>query len=522
MGAVWQMRIGCEAAMAGLARLLAPLLRAGDTLALSGELGAGKTVLARALIRALAAPEPVAEVPSPTYTLVQSYQAGGVTVHHFDLYRLGDRDELGELGWDDALAEGICLVEWPDRAGDALPADRLDIHIGPGDGGEERSVELTAHGVWEGRLDRAIAQEEFLTRAGWSEAARSFVHGDASHRTYERLSLGGRGVLLMNAPSRPDGPPVRDGKPYSVLAHLAEDVGAFVAIDQGLRAHGLSAPEIYAADLERGFLLLEDFGEAGLLTGTPPAPDLERYAVATDLLVAMRAMAWPREVRLEGGRVHRLPLYSPDALGIETELVLDWFAPACATPIGTDARAQFTAIWQDLFTHLQDGSQIWTLRDYHSPNLMWLAQRSGHARVGLLDFQDAVIGHPAYDLVSLLQDARVDVSEALEKELLTYYLNEAAAQEENFNSAAFARAYAVLGAQRNSKILGIFARLARRDGKPAYLRHLPRIADYLGRNLRHTALKPLAAWYHRHLPQAVQPDALCADRLGGGSQPPRS
>jgi N-acetylmuramate 1-kinase len=503
----WDHDIASEKDLAGLAEALAPALVRGDVIALAGPLGAGKTAFARALIRTLAAPEPVEEVPSPTFTLVQTYALARFQLAHFDLYRLDDASALTELGFDEAMADGVTLIEWPERAGEMVPAERLDVRIAFGAKEGERHVSLVGHGAWAARLDRLRLLAEFISRTGWGGAQRQHVHGDASHRTYERLRRQGGSAIVMNSPAKPDGPPIRDGKPYSAIAHLAEDVSAFVAIDSVLRDRGFSAPEILAADLDQGFVLIEDFGDEAFLspTGTPVS---ERLACAVDLLIAMRALSWPDEIHLAEGRIHRVPPYSDSALAIETELLIDWFAPAFGSgPIPPQARKKFSALWAAAFATLRHDAPVLVMRDYHSPNLMWLAARGGFARIGLLDFQDAVIGHPAYDLVSLLQDVRVDVPEVLESKLFDRYLA-AARRDESFDADRFHAAYRLLGVQRNSKILGIFTRLSVRDGKDAYLRHLPRVARYLSRDLDHPALADLKAWYRRFLPQALDPGQL--------------
>jgi aminoglycoside/choline kinase family phosphotransferase len=181
------------------------------------------------------------------------------------------------------------------------------------------------------------------------------------------------------------------------------------------------------------------------------------------------------------------------------ELLTDWYLPKLETKISDARRDLYMALWRDALLPITEAPATWSLRDYHSPNLLWLPEREGVARIGLLDFQDAVLGHPAYDVASLLQDARVDVPEMMEIALLSRYTR-ARLDEPGFDPASFARAYATLAAQRASKILGIFARLDRRDGKPQYLRHLPRVWAYLQRALAHPALAPLNAWYRANVP----------------------
>jgi N-acetylmuramate 1-kinase len=204
------------------------------------------------------------------------------------------------------------------------------------------------------------------------------------------------------------------------------------------------------------------------------------------------------------GRDHVIPEFDLEAFQIETDLLLDWYAPHRAgAALSAAARAEFGRLWAELHASLADGERTWLLRDYHSPNLIWLPAREGVARVGLIDFQDALLGPPAYDLVSLGQDARVDVPPELELKLLSRYATARRAADPAFDVAAFAAAYAVLGAQRSTKILGIFTRLDKRDGKPAYLRHMPRVEAYLRRNLEHPALADLKGWYAQHLPRLM-------------------
>ena len=304
----------------------------------------------------------------------------------------------------------------------------------------------------------------------------------------------------MNSPKRPDGPPVHDGKPYSAIAHLAENVTPFIAMAQALRARGLSAPGIIATDRAAGLLVIEDLGNELVVAGDPPAPIEARYEVAADLLAALHRATLPDVLPVEPGVDYALPRYDLEALLIEAELLVDWYLPRLDAKPAPAMRDAYVALWRDALAPAFAEPAIWVLRDYHSPNLLWLPQREGVARIGLLDFQDAVMGPAAYDLASLLQDARVDVPEMMEIALLSRYTRARRAADAAFDAPAFAKVYATLAAQRASKILGIFARLDRRDGKPQYLRHMPRVWSYLQRSLAHPALAPLSAWYRVNVP----------------------
>ena len=490
-----------ERATQRLAIDLAAVLKPGDLITLSGGLGAGKTALARALIRHLAG-DPALEVPSPTFTLVQTYALPRFTVVHVDLYRVGHQSELAELGVDEAAENSVMLIEWPDRAAGALPPDRLDIAfaLAPDLGPNQRRVELTAHGSFVPRLARFTTIRDFLAAEGLADAQRAHLQGDASTRAYERITLGERKLILMNAPRRPDGPAVRGGLPYSAIAHLAEDVKPFVAMARALRDRGLSAPQVHAANLSEGLLLLEDLGTEGIVASDPPTPIEERYAAAVDVLVEIHrqqvAATLPVAPRVE----HALPPYDIDAFLIEVELLLDWYMPHRGAPVSDATRAEFITLWRDALAYAGTVTPTWVLRDYHSPNLLWLPEREGVRRVGLLDFQDALMGPAPYDLVSLLQDARVDVPDAMEVALLGHYVKARLGSDPDFASTAFVELYVTLGAQRATKILGIFARLNKRDGKPQYLRHLPRIWRYLRRALIHPSMNELKDWYDTHVP----------------------
>ena len=508
-----------EPQLVRLAEEIAFAARPGDLIALCGGLGAGKTTLARALISALqgGARE---EVPSPTFTLVQTYATPRMTVSHFDLYRLNNPSELQELGLDHALQTGLALVEWPERAHEALPDNRLVVLLEDESGKSTiaesgtRCITLTGHGDWGQRLERIVAMHAMIRNAGMGgeDCALRYLQGDASVRRYARLTCSNRsGAILMDWPPQPDGPPIRGQLPYSRIAHLAENVRPFVAVANALRAAGLSAPEIYAQDLDRGLLLLEDFGDRifGQAVATSAVDQTKLWRAAVEALVALRATPPPENLPIVDGTSHRLPAYDHDALGIEVELMLDWYWPAAlGTSTPADARAEFAALWKTIFDRLHLLPRGWVLRDFHSPNLVWLPDRKGIARVGIIDFQDAMRGALAYDLVSLLQDARTDVASELEAHLFDHYCASVTARQTGFDRDAFTFAYAALGAQRSTKILGIFSRLAQRDGKPTYLRHIPRIWRYLERDLAHPELSALRGWYDRHMPADVRQTKL--------------
>ena len=311
----------------------------------------------------------------------------------------------------------------------------------------------------------------FLADHGWEGAAILPLAGDASFRRYFRVVHEGRTAVLMDAP-----PP-------------HEDLGPFLAIAEHLGALGLSAPQSYAVDREGGLLLLEDFGDrlVGPLLRDGAEDEAPIYRDAITLLARLAEQPVP-----EG-----LAPYDMAVMRREVGLFPEWYAPALGLDVDLEG---WTKAWDAVLSRVASPERpVLVLRDYHAENIM-LLERSGLKRLGLLDFQDALAGHPAYDLVSLLQDARRDVAPALEAEMLARY----AAGDRRGGLERFRADYEMLGAQRNAKILGIFTRLWKRDGKPSYLPMQPRVWGYLERDLAHPALAPVAAWFDANVPAELR------------------
>ena len=490
-----------EAATYRLMTDVAALIEPGDLITLSGDLGAGKTTFARALIRYFAADESI-EVPSPTFTLTQTYTLPRFPLVHVDLYRLSGAAELTELGFDDASEDAVTLLEWPDRAAGFLPADRLDIAfaLAPQQGPNARHARISGYGTFTPRAERILAIRQFLDRSSFRQATRHRIQGDASTRSYERLTRDGATYILMNSPKRPDGPPVREGKPYSAIAHLAESVTPFVAMAHGLREHGFSAPAIFAADRKAGLLVIEDLGDELVVEGDRPAPMEKRYEAAVDLLAELHSETLQDVLAVEPGADYRLPRYDMDAFQVEVELLLDWYLPKLEAKITDTKRGAYRSLWRDALLPVTDGAQTWVLRDFHSPNLLWLPEREGTARIGLLDFQDAVMGPAAYDVASLsARCTRRRSGDNGDRASVAIYPRAVVGQ---FRLRRADIRTLICDACRAARLenLGIFTRLERRDHKPQYLRHLPRVWAYLQRSLAHPALAPLAAWYRANVP----------------------
>ncbi|HVY19235.1 MAG TPA: tRNA (adenosine(37)-N6)-threonylcarbamoyltransferase complex ATPase subunit type 1 TsaE [Bauldia sp.] len=467
-----------EAATVALAEDIAARLIPGDIVALSGDLGAGKTTLARAIIRALA-DDAFLEVPSPTFTLVQTYATPRLAVAHFDLYRLGP-DDLDEIGFDDAALNGAVLVEWPERAGDRLPAERLDVALAVAGSGRRATVSGGAQLM--ARFAQSRRARALLDANGWAGAERRHLQGDASTRSYERIRRGETSAVLMDWPPRGQ---LTEGDPRA--KYRAHDARIFAAVDAALDDAGLSVPQIYARD--DGLVLMEDFGSEGVVV--EGAPIAERYRVAVEALATLH-----NEPRMRDIPGHRLPQLTGDVLLAEIGIFADFYAPyVTGTPLPQEAHAGLLDIWRALDTWLQSTEQSWVLFDVQSPNLFWLPERQGVRRIGFVDFQDMFVGPAAYDVASLCQDARVTVAPELEETLVAHYL---ACRGAGLDADSFRAAYAVTGTLRIAKILGAFARSAQ-GGNNRYISHLPRLRAYLVRHLRLAVLSPFALWYEKHL-----------------------
>ena len=486
-----------------LARTLSLFARPGAAILLEGDLGCGKSTFARAFIKALAPDMPDFDVPSPSFALLQTYDNTRLPVAHVDLYRLRNPAETSELGLAELAQTHIIIVEWPNAEVRNLGQDQLLLEFSGT--GQTRKIVLTPKGQWVDALRRNSEIEVFLTAQGVDPATRRFLDGDASSRRYEKLRLENADVILMDMPQRPDGPPVKDGNSYSAIAHLAENISAVVAVNDHLCAMGYGAPKIIACTLAHGLALIEDLGDAVF------APMMRRgenmlapMRAAVEVLADMASREWPTTVAVRGGKPHVMASYDQAAQLTEVDLLPSWFhVHVHKTPAPEELKASFARAWSEILPLAMAPQPVWVLRDYHSPNLLWLPEREGLKRVGIIDTQDALLGHPAYDLASMLQDARVDIPFDFADGLYAHYLS-LRSQQKDFDAAGFATAYAILGAQRASKILGIFARLNMRDGKPQYLQHMPRVARYLKRNLEHPALRGIRDWFAAHIPSALE------------------
>lgn len=438
-----------EALTAGLARTLAAVLGPGDVLLLDGAVGAGKTHFARALIRARQGDAPE-DVPSPTFTLVQTYRdAQGSEIWHADLYRLTDPAELVELGLEEAMQDAVTLIEWPDRM--PHPPGALTIAL-TATADDRRQIVLSGDPARWGDIARLAEIARFIHDAGWSGARVERLAGDASARRYFRLVGTDGTAVLMDDP--------------------AGAVGRYLAMTRWLRQRGFHAPEIHAESEPDGLVLMEDLGDdlVARVLDRDPAAAPAIYDRIADLIAELHG--------------HRPPGFVPaldgPALAEQARLFVEYYPAAAGAPgAGAGVPAAIAALHDQL---CGAEAPVLSLRDFHAENLVW----RGEAPIGLLDFQDAVATHPAYELASVLQDARRDVSPEIESCAIARYL-----AATGLNDSRFRAAYALMGAARNLRIMGIFTRLCLRDGKTRYLDFMPRVWRAIMRDVAHPSLAPL-------------------------------
>ncbi|MEC7475399.1 MAG: tRNA (adenosine(37)-N6)-threonylcarbamoyltransferase complex ATPase subunit type 1 TsaE [Pseudomonadota bacterium] len=478
---------------------IAPRLNKGDWLLLSGDLGAGKTELARCIIRQIFGVH--TDVPSPTFTLIQHYESPEIKLLHTDLYRLESSEEVAELGLLDET-DSIFLVEWPEKLGAYMPEKAVTIHLE--DVGFIRQCTLHVapdnadffHGL-DDFINREKVLTDFLEKNGYGQAVRTTLAGDASSRRYERLEMDNKRFILMDWPALPN-----ENDDYKAKVFLSKSVTDFRDICAYLIRCGLSAPEIYAQDDAQGLLVLEDFGQHNF-TETIDAKDPHLPILYHESIMALAALYHHADTEnpQTNARQFSTPVrYDKAIILTEIQKFIDWYMPSLEKTLPDSALVAWEEIWGALVTKLEAMKvhDVMMLRDVHSPNLHWLDNRQSIRRVGFIDIQDGIAGHPAYDVVSLLQDARRDLPKDFEGRFKALYVTETGLDAGDFDTA-----YNIFGVQRNLRILGIFVWLSKVQGKSSYLQHIPRVNGYIKAGLAHAALADLRRWFETYVPEVL-------------------
>ncbi len=477
-----------ESSLIRFATWFSAFLQVDDIIFLQGDLGSGKTCFARAVIRGLIGQD--TQVTSPTFTLVQQYTAPRFEIFHADLYRLNTLEEVQELALFEQDIPHILLIEWAERLENDFPVTPIVVNLQERGMGRHLSLSFPNErldklsSALKEYLERDAELTSFLQKHDWHNAQRIQIAGDASGRIYERLKKDNKETaILMNWPALPD----LIKHDYATKVHLGQNTASFTKITHFLRQCGLSAPKLLGESNKDGFLLLENFG-TNSLTKFIDEQDQRLpcfYHESIEVLAHLHSCPPPND----------LLRYDENVLHYELEVFLDYYITSKGITVTQDQKQSWKNIWDTLFSKLQQSTKVLVLRDFHSPNLHWLEEKQSLHRVGILDVQDALIGNPAYDTVSLLQDARRDVQKDLGEHLISIYLEKTQCDEKQFRTD-----FAILGTQRNLRILGVFIRLSQAN-KPAYLIHLPRVLSYINENLRHPALYEIKTWLNKLLPQ---------------------
>lgn len=463
-----------------LAKVISQYSNKHDVILLEGDLGAGKTTFSKFFINHFS--EIKHNVTSPTFNIVQTYKSNKCNIWHFDLYRLKNSLEIIEIGLEEALDEGLTIIEWFEIANDYLPEDYLEIKID--NSNDKRIATLFANGSWVKRLekiqnkyqeDREKIIADFLHFNNLGNARVEKLKADASFRTYRRIYDSKKTLILMNAPP------------------AYEDISKFILVDEYLRKQNLNAPEILGYNIKNGLMLLQDFGNNLFTTILNECSKQELCVKEKELYIkAVNVLDGLKKISDIGSKI---PKYDDNLLLKEVKLLTDWYLPyKFDSEDHIQKESEYIEIWQELLKKINIFDNVFVHRDFHADNLLYLNDFDGIKQIGLLDFQDAVIGSPIYDLISLLEDARRDVLPQTVEECKKIFL-----KNNNFNINDFNMAYNIIAAQRNCKIIGIFIRLSVRDNKQNYLDYLPRVWNHLKNDLNHPDLKPLKDWFDKYV-----------------------
>jgi len=469
-----------------LAKEVSLIIQKGDFISLVGPMGSGKTTLSKYIINSIG--EVIQEVTSPTFNLSQTYPTQRSLITHYDLYRIENYTDLEEIGFKEALEEGIVIVEWADKFSHELPKDRLEIKI-EDNGKNKRIAYIKGYGCWKKRLERNIHLNNFISGCDLKIVNKNWMKGDASERSYQRIVTEDNSYVVMNNNQR---------KKEINPTKIAENIEAFILINYYLESLGIKIPRILKIDRKNSFLLLEDLGNIQYSKiNLNDNHVFDYYAPAIESLVLIQNSQHKKNLKYNGME-HVLNFYDKDIYLEEVKLLIDWYWPyKKGTLCEINVYKEYTAIWNTLLSKISQSSTL-TLRDFHSPNLLWVNNENGLRRCGIIDFQDALIGHPLYDLVSLTQDARIDISRELETKILNYYNELKYSQASKNLEINLVQDYHIIATQRCFKILGVFARLAMSSKKPEYLLHIPRIIGYIERNFENKVLKDLKEWFERN------------------------
>ncbi len=464
---------------------LSSVLGKGDVITLNGQIGAGKTTFAKFLISNLTQ-TPIEEISSPTFNLYQTYEGETLDVLHYDFYRIDSELELAEIDLDESYTDKICIIEWANKYPNILPKDRIEISIECKD--QERYYKINPLGKCREAIDSLNKVEDFLDEHDIKFKEIKKLPGDASKRGYFRVSNSNKNLIVMDVTQENDA----NGKTL-----MTGGIDDFITICEYLDSINVRVPKLIARNKINTLLLEEDLGECSY-TGMVAKLDFrELYEPAIETLIHISNIKHPKNIST-GPNPHYMRDFDLNIYLKEAGTFIDYYWPFVnGTFCGEDERQEFIEILSNLYSNLSDDKTL-MLRDFHSPNLLFLQNEKGLKKCAIIDFQDALLGHPLYDLVSLSNDARLTIDEGHEQYLIDLYKSSFCFNDFEFDKLSFMEQYQILGVQRSIKILGIFARLAIIDSNHNYIVHMPRVITYIKRILESGNLPELKYWLNKN------------------------
>lgn len=465
--------------LAAFVRYLAPILEKGTLLALNGEIGSGKTTLSKYLINYLTSTR-IEEISSPTFNLHQTYSNQDLIISHYDFYRIDTPHELEELDISDSIKNNVTIIEWANKFPSVLPKDHIEIQII--NKSDKRDYKIFFHGKYEKVILAHKNRLNFLSNSGLNIRKITNMKGDASKRKYFRVYDGVKNFVLMDA-----------SEEIRKKTKTTKSIKDFIIIDKYLDNIGLRVPKIYGYDIKNQLILEEDLG---LTTYNELYLKLNFEKLITPAIESLLILVHSNYTNINdlNGNAIEPNKFDKKIFIHEAKLFIDYYWPYARSSICPEEKKyEFLSIIEKMFSDLSPDRTL-ILRDYHSPNLHYLENEKGHRKCALIDFQDALLGHPLYDLVSLAQDARVTISEVKEKYIIDAFKQKFLFKNFQFGNSSFNEQYQILATQRSLKILGIFARLSLLEGKNNYIIHMPRIINYIRRSMNCSLLDNLTKW----------------------------
>ncbi len=460
-------------------KYIAPIFEKGDLLALNGEIGSGKTTLTKHLINYLTATR-IDEINSPTYNLCQTYSNEDLIISHYDFYRLDYLQEIEELDINDSIKNNFTIIEWANKFSSILPKDHIEIQID--NKSDKREYKILFHGEYAKKIAGHKNRLSFLSNSNLNIKKITNMRGDASKRKYYRVNDGTENFVLMDA--------LEDSINKTTTSKTITD---FIIFRQYLEDIGLRVPKIYEFDIQKQLILEEDLGLTTYdeLYSKLSFQDLINPAIES-LLILVHSNY--KNINDLDGKAFEPQNFDEKVFINESKIFIDYYWPYVKNSIcPEEEKYEFLSIIEKIYSDLSTDKTL-VLRDYHSPNLHYLQNEKGHKKCALIDFQDALLGHPLYDLVSLAQDARFTISEDQERYIVDTFEDKFLFNDFQLSKSSFNEQYKILAIQRSLKILGIFARLSLLEGKNNYIIHMPRVLDYIRRSMDCSLLNNLTHW----------------------------